>query len=277
MRNRSFTLVELLVVIAIIAILMGILMPALARVKNLANQTTCSALLNGMGARLCSDASDYRDMCILTGNTFRNWTDNWNIPTKGDSIGLQTRFPNCMETPPVRSLYLLAESGRRSPNWLSGPGSNITGISKRLSACILKVQERSTFNLNLLTVFQTKGMTTNWQLVNDDKDFSILKKSIVLGGDCEYILIVLDAIACFTAKLVEMLKRHKSGKRKNRKRIEKYVLEFIQIKVKIIKHCCTFLTSSKKSSPSIAKEIDSSLIELWNKLEELHNFLNRSK
>jgi prepilin-type N-terminal cleavage/methylation domain-containing protein len=59
MKKRGFTLVELLVVIAIIALLMGILMPALSRVRQLAFRLTCGTNLSGIGKAMLIYANDY--------------------------------------------------------------------------------------------------------------------------------------------------------------------------------------------------------------------------
>ena len=45
MRKKGFTLIELLVVIAIIAMLLAILMPALNRVKKIAQRVVCGTNL----------------------------------------------------------------------------------------------------------------------------------------------------------------------------------------------------------------------------------------
>ena len=58
MKRKGFTLVELLVVIAIIALLMSILMPALARVRELAQRTVCGTNLSGIVKSMLVYAND---------------------------------------------------------------------------------------------------------------------------------------------------------------------------------------------------------------------------
>ncbi len=67
MRKKGFTLVELLVVIAIIALLMGILMPALARVRMIANRMVCGANQSGIGKALLLYAGDSSEMYPMPG------------------------------------------------------------------------------------------------------------------------------------------------------------------------------------------------------------------
>jgi prepilin-type N-terminal cleavage/methylation domain-containing protein len=90
MRKKGFTLVELLVVIAIIALLMGILMPALARVRQLAFRMTCGTNLSGIGKAMLIYANDYEDELPRAGGRNTTWgqTKLWSANTRALAYGI---------------------------------------------------------------------------------------------------------------------------------------------------------------------------------------------
>ena len=73
MKRKGFTLVELLVVIAIIALLMGILMPALARVRQIAFRLVCGTNLSGIGKAMLIYSNDYEDELPRAGGPQSIW------------------------------------------------------------------------------------------------------------------------------------------------------------------------------------------------------------
>ena len=75
-KTKGFTLVELLVVIAIIALLMGILMPALARVRQIAYRMVCGTNLAGLGKAILLYSNDYNgEFPRVGGRGIVRWAD----------------------------------------------------------------------------------------------------------------------------------------------------------------------------------------------------------
>ncbi len=76
-RCRGFTLIELLVVIAMIAVLAGLLLPALASARSRALRTACTSNLRQVGLGIQMYADDHRGLfpetTHETGETNRSW------------------------------------------------------------------------------------------------------------------------------------------------------------------------------------------------------------
>ncbi len=75
--HRGFTLIELLVVIAIIAVLAGILLPALARAKEAGRSTVCRSNLRQITLGNLLYAEDNRDLLAWPGGVDRNLPADW--------------------------------------------------------------------------------------------------------------------------------------------------------------------------------------------------------
>jgi prepilin-type N-terminal cleavage/methylation domain-containing protein/prepilin-type processing-associated H-X9-DG protein len=117
MKRKGFTLIELLVVIAIIAMLLAILMPALSKVKKIAQRVVCGTNLKGLGTAQTVYANDYDDQYAVQNiETWAHATGNF------DEAGGTKTFPAPIGTVGA-SLYLLVREADVSPkSFVCGAG-----------------------------------------------------------------------------------------------------------------------------------------------------------
>jgi prepilin-type N-terminal cleavage/methylation domain-containing protein len=90
-RSKGFTLVELLVVIGIIAVLIGILLPALQKARDQANTTACQSNLRKLYALEMLYAQDYQQYYIPARESVPNALYFWWAPgLLGNELGANT-------------------------------------------------------------------------------------------------------------------------------------------------------------------------------------------
>ena len=93
---RAFTLIELLVVISIIAILIGLLLPALSAARAAAIQVHCSAQIRNLTQGLDMYASDFQDRYPIAAGVI-DWGQISEPATNGASAYAPTYLPSWME------------------------------------------------------------------------------------------------------------------------------------------------------------------------------------
>jgi prepilin-type N-terminal cleavage/methylation domain-containing protein/prepilin-type processing-associated H-X9-DG protein len=116
--KKGFTLVELLVVIAIIALLMGILMPALARVRQLAFRMVCGSNLSGIGKAMLIYSNDYEDELPRAGgkNSYLGSPiSNWQATDRNAAFGLGTDGTGAGKATITSCFYLLVKYAEVTP------------------------------------------------------------------------------------------------------------------------------------------------------------------
>ena len=117
-KKKGFTLVELLVVIAIIALLMGILMPALARVRQIAFRMVCGSNLSGIGRAMLIYANDYDSKLPRAGFLGSIWSGmipNWKAGSPLSPGGRADAYGNPGQATISSSFYLLVRFAEVTP------------------------------------------------------------------------------------------------------------------------------------------------------------------
>jgi prepilin-type N-terminal cleavage/methylation domain-containing protein len=151
MKKRGFTLVELLVVIAIIAMLLAILMPALGKVRQLAQRIMCSTNLSGIGKAMLTYSSDDKyESFPISGSSGAYWDKG--TGGNGGILSWDWKDPHAFPEPVAKQsiitisscLFLLVKYDDVSPDQFICSG----GDQKKFE---LKLYKMGTFTADSIT------------------------------------------------------------------------------------------------------------------------------
>lgn len=133
-RAAGFTLIELLVVVAIIALLISILLPSLARARELSKRTVCAANVKGIGNGFATYATGNADdwpipafyNAPLAGTTniqYEQSVGYWRGSLTASDVGETTDATTNTRMSTTRAFWYLVRSGSASPKSFICPSS----------------------------------------------------------------------------------------------------------------------------------------------------------